>query len=169
MDLAGAVVFPIYLITYRIFSGPPEGGSRNLVTISRNELQFIINHAEKAYPEECCGFLLGVNTDERRILRALLVPNANKLDRGRRYNIDPIEIIRADEIAQKSNLEVIGVYHSHPGAPPRPSQVDLENAWPWYTYLVVAVENGHENGVGAWKLSEDRSTFQPVKLIVENE
>jgi proteasome lid subunit RPN8/RPN11 len=139
-----------------------------MVIIRRSELQFIVDHAEKTYPEECCGFLLGLNASERRILRIVSVPNVNAHNRRRRYNIDPKDIIHADEMAQKLSLEVIGIYHSHPDAPSIPSQFDLEYAWPWYTYLVVAVENGKENGVGAWVLGEDRSAFHSVELVVED-
>jgi proteasome lid subunit RPN8/RPN11 len=56
-------------------------------------------------------------------------------------------------------MDLIGLYHSHPDAPTQPSQVDLENAWPWYTYLVVSVQNGEPRSVAAWLLSENRSTF----------
>jgi proteasome lid subunit RPN8/RPN11 len=140
-----------------------------MVIIRRGELRFIVSHAEKTYPEECCGFLLGLNAREHRILRALSVPNVNAHNRRRRYNVDPKDIMCADGTAEKSNLEVLGVYHSHPDAPPIPSQFDLEYAWPSYTYLVVAVKNGKENGVGAWVLGEDRSAFRRVQLVVEDE
>lgn len=70
-----------------------------------------------------------------------------------------MELVRADEEARRANLYLIGIYHSHPDVPAQPSQVDLENAWPWYTYLVVSVQNGEPKGVAAWTLSEDRSTF----------
>jgi proteasome lid subunit RPN8/RPN11 len=77
-----------------------------------------------------------------------------------------MEIIRADEAAQRSNLQLIGIYHSHPDALPQPSQVDLEHGWPWYIYLVVAIEKGRSTGVQAWQLNEDGSTFRPVDLQV---
>jgi len=118
-----------------------------------------MNHARSTYPEECCGFLLGGDSDPRIIVRALSAQNINRDSRQNRFNIDPMELVRADEEARRANLDLIGIYHSHPDVPPQPSQVDLENAWPWYTYLVVSVQNGEPKGVAAWILSEDRLTF----------
>ena len=130
-----------------------------VVHISRSQLQLILNHARSTYPEECCGFLLGKDSDPRIVVRALPAQNTNRDSRKNRFNIDPMERVRADEEARRANLDLIGIYHSHPDAPPQPSQVDLEDAWPRYTYLVVSVQNGEPKGVAAWTLSEDRSAF----------
>jgi len=129
------------------------------VYITQEQLQYIMNHARSTYPEECCGFLLGTDSNSRIIGRALSAQNTNQGSRKNRFNIDPMELVRADEEARRANIDLIGIYHSHPDAPPQPSQVDLENAWPWYTYLVVSVQNGEPKGVAAWTLSGDRSTF----------
>jgi len=137
-----------------------------VVFITTSQLQFIINHARSTYPEECCGFLVGVDSDVRRIHRALAAQNVNQSSRRSRYNIDPMELVRADEEARRSNLNLIGIYHSHPDAPVQPSQFDLEHAWPWYTYLVLSVQNGEPKDVGAWFLSDDRSTFHLDDLRV---
>jgi len=130
-----------------------------VVFIARDQLQFIMNHARSTYPEECCGFLLGRDSDPRIIVRALSAQNTSRDSRKNRFNIDPMELVRADEEARRASIDLIGIYHSHPDAPPQPSQVDLENAWPWYTYLVVSVQDGEPKGVAAWTLSEDHSTF----------
>jgi proteasome lid subunit RPN8/RPN11 len=126
-----------------------------------------MNHASSTYPEECCGFLLGTDSVPRTIRRALSAKNTNRCSRKNRFNIDPMELVRADEEARRANLELIGIYHSHPDAPAQPSQVDLENAWPTYTYLVVSVQNGEPKGVAAWILSEDRSTFHLEDMRVK--
>ncbi len=137
-----------------------------VVFITTNQLQYIMTHARSTYPEECCGFLLGVDSGPRRILRALAAQNVNEGSRTRRYNINPTDLVRADEEARRSNLELIGIYHSHPDAPAQPSQVDLDHAWPWYTYLVLSLQNGDPTDVAAWALSQDRSTFHLDDLRV---
>jgi proteasome lid subunit RPN8/RPN11 len=96
----------------------------------------------------------------------LAVQNVNQISRKNRYNIDPMELMRADEEARRSNLNVIGIYHSHPDTPVQPSQFDLEHAWPWYTYMILSVQNREPQDVGAWFLSEDRSTFHLDELRV---
>jgi len=140
-----------------------------VVYMTADQLQFIMNHARSAYPEECCGFLLGMDSDGRRIRLALSVPNTNQGSRGSRFNIDPMELVRAEEEARRSNLNLIGIYHSHPDSPAQPSKVDLDNAWPGYTYLVVSVQNGEPKDLAAWFLSEDRSAFHldDMRVIVD--
>jgi proteasome lid subunit RPN8/RPN11 len=53
----------------------------------------------------------------------------------------------------------MGFYHSHPDHPVRPSQFDLEHAWPWCLYVIVAVDERIPAGVKSWVLKEDRSGF----------
>jgi proteasome lid subunit RPN8/RPN11 len=139
------------------------------VIINKNELQFILNHAKSTYPEECCGFLLGVDSGIRRINRVLPAKNANQNSRRNRYNIDPKELIRADEEARRLRLELIGIYHSHPDAPAQPSSFDLEHAWPWYIYVVLSVPKGEPRDVAAWCLTEDRSRFNRDDLKIMSE
>ena len=130
-----------------------------VVLIRNSDVQFIMTHAKSTYPEECCGFLLGLDSVVRTVERIVSVQNVNQDSRRNRYNIDPKDLIRADEEARRSNMSLIGIYHSHPDAPAQPSQFDLEHAWPWYTYLLLSVQNGQPKDVAAWNLSEDRSAF----------
>ena len=140
-----------------------------VVYMTADQLQFIMNHARSTYPEECCGFLLGTNSGDRRIRRAISAQNASRSSRKRRFTIDPMELVRADEEARRANLDLLGIYHSHPDAPAQPSLVDLENAWRGYTYLVVSVQNGEPKTFAAWFLSEDRSAFHldDMRIVAE--
>ena len=125
-----------------------------------------MNHAQDAYPEECCGFLLGFKAEERRIQSAVSVPNTNQLSRSSRYSIDPLDLVKVDEAAERVNLDLLGIYHSHPDASAIPSQIDREYAWPRYTYLIVALENKIVREVKAWQLADDRSMFQSENLNI---
>ena len=136
------------------------------LTMEKVALQPILNHARSAYPEECCGFLLGSDSIMRMINGALPVQNASNESPKNRYNIQPEELVRADEEARKLRLELIGIYHSHPDAPARPSSIDLEHAWPWYTYLALSVLGGEPREVTAWFLNEDRSRFDREDLKI---
>jgi len=56
---------------------------------------------------------------------------------------------------------VVGFYHSHPDHPARPSAFDLEHAWPFYSYVIVSVEDGAVADMRSWRLRDDRSEFEP--------
>ena len=129
-----------------------------VLIIPTDQLQYAINHARSAYPEECCGFLIGANSNARRVHRIYAAQNV-ATSKHRRYNIDPLELGRADEDARRSDLDLIGVYHSHPDAPVEPSQLDLEHAWPNFTYLVLSLQNGEPRDFAAWTLTQDETSF----------
>jgi proteasome lid subunit RPN8/RPN11 len=93
-------------------------------------------HGESAYPEEGAGLLLGAIEEAglRRVLRTLPLPNRWEDEaRTRRYRIDPLDLLDAEERAEEDGLTILGIYHSHPDHPARPSGFDLEQALPFYT------------------------------------
>ena len=55
---------------------------------------------------------------------------------------------------------LLGFYHSHPDHPARPSEYDRDWAWPWYTYIITAVERGESRDMTLWTLNEDRKAFE---------
>ncbi len=131
----------------------------------------IRGHAQRAYPHECCGFLLGRDDDQaRRIVRVVEAQN----DRGdsqlhNRFTITPEAFMRVDKAARAEKLDVLGFYHSHPNAPARPSTYDLEYAWPVYSYIIVAVADGKSAKMTCWLLRDDRGRFdeQPITCARE--
>lgn len=124
-------------------------------------LEEIRRHAEETYPEECCGFLLGiVGADGNEIRRALRAVNRNENRREDRYVISPDDYRSAEMAAREAALDVVGTYHSHPDHPARPSATDLEAAtFPGYTYAIVSVRHGRAAELTAWTLAPDRSRF----------
>ena len=60
--------------------------------------------------------------------------------------------------------ELLGFYHSHPDHPARPSQYDLDHAWPTFAYIIVAVAQGKSEAMTVWYLKEDRSAFDEGEL-----
>lgn len=124
------------------------------------------DHALRAYPEECCGILVGTFRSERRAEQAIEARNAHSESRVNRYTVDPAEFVKADLEARARNLEIVGFYHSHPNAPAAPSIYDLKHAWGGYVYLIISVADGRAGEVAAWSLNEDRSKFNQEELIV---
>src|SRR4030065_584569 len=71
------------------------------------------------------------------------------------YSLDPSDRLRAEAEAERLGLEILGVYHSHPDHPARPSETDLELALPWYCYVITSVERGRVGASAAWRLADD--------------
>lgn len=124
---------------------------------------------EAAYPKEGCGVLLGRRVDgERRVERLEPAPNRWP-DRDDRYLVDPRTLRRLLEEEDDGGPEILGFYHSHPDAPPEPSETDRAHAWPWYHYLIVPVAEGEAGEGRAWELAEPDGDFRERGVrVIEN-
>ena len=123
-------------------------------------LRRIHAHGVETYPHECCGALLGSDSDTGREVLELL-PLANRRDDSprNRFEVTADDVRLADKTAREKHLELIGWYHSHPDAPARPSGYDREHAWPWYSYVIVSVQKGEPRDTTSWRLQDDRSAY----------
>ena len=142
--------------------------------ISGNLAERIRAHGAEAYPHECCGALLGRDREAadpnatREVLA--LFPLVNRRDDSprNRFAVTAEDVRDADRAAQKQGLEVIGWYHSHPDHPARPSQYDRDHAWPWYSYMIVSVQNGAPEEMTSWRLNDDRHAFSPEGIEIRH-
>ncbi len=127
----------------------------------------IASHASGTYPEECCGALLGKDHDDNRreVEDILRVDNTKDTNRARRYLIDPKALLAAERTARERGLDVVGIYHSHPDHPSRPSEFDREHAMPFWSYVIVSCMEGKVAALQSWQLAEDRSAFFEEELI----
>ena len=124
-------------------------------------------HGESVYPEEGAGFLLGSDGDPRRVSDILPLPNTFDVElRRRRYLITPEAYGQAEDTAEGLGLSLIGVFHSHPDHPSRPSETDREWAQPFFSYIITSVEQGRTVESRSWRLAEDRSGFLEEELWV---
>lgn len=130
--------------------------------------------AEKAFPEECCGFLIGPVPDGfERGGRAVVVEEARPLPNGwesaartHRYQIDPRVFAKVESELTGTGKAIVGLYHSHPSVPAWPSPFDLERAWPCYSYWIVCVREGRAAESRSWMRSEDGTSFIEEEFIV---
>jgi len=138
------------------------------VFISSEVLNEIKVEGEKAYPDECCGVLLGTlgEIGEKTVTRIL--PIANEFSQGEQYHrflITPENMLDAEKKARALKLDVLGFYHSHPDHPAKPSDFDREHALPFYSYIITSVEKGEARDFTSWILKDDRSAFDLEEII----
>ncbi len=126
-----------------------------------NFIESMKAHASRTYPEECCGILLGKSEGGEKIVYDVLkIDNSSEQQRNRRFIITPEDYQNAEAEAGKKGLDVLGFYHSHPDHPARPSQFDLEHAFPSWSYVIIGVDQGKPAAMSSWLLQEDRSRFE---------
>ncbi|HSR91900.1 MAG TPA: M67 family metallopeptidase [Gemmatimonadales bacterium] len=131
-------------------------------------LDQVRREGERAYPSECCGAIAGPVDGDKRAAR--LYPVANRrTDDPHRYLIEAEQLRSVEREARANNWEILGFYHSHPDHPAIPSEFDTAHAWPWYSYLIVAVADGRAESAVSWVLDPDRPRMQEETLDVESE
>ena len=129
--------------------------------------QFCI-HAEKDYPYECCGFILGhFNNQISNGIKYLPAINTKETNRERRFLIDPKTYQKAEETADNNNLSVISIVHSHPDHPDQPSDFDRDHAWPGFSYIIISVKKGDVKSYRSWQLNENRDFFVEENIIIK--
>jgi proteasome lid subunit RPN8/RPN11 len=62
-------------------------------------------------------------------------------------------------------LALLGYYHSHPDHPARPSEYDRQHAWPYYSYVIVAIEKAKAVDMTSWSLDEATEQFQKQAIV----
>ncbi len=136
--------------------------------IPQEILEQIHSHGESAYPEEGAGLLLGkIDGESKQVSEILGLSNARE-DKARhnRYLLTPQDYALGELEAARRGLDIIGIFHSHPDHPNRPSEFDREWAMPWFSYLITSVEKGKALESRSWILSEDRSQFLEEEIHI---
>ncbi len=124
-------------------------------------------HGEQTYPHECCGFLLGhVEDGAQEVAEIRSQENERTESRENRFLISPDQFRAAEKYARQTGRQMVGIYHSHPDSPARPSAYDRDHAWPWFSYLIVSVAGGKAGEANAWQLRDDRSGYDPLALEI---
>jgi proteasome lid subunit RPN8/RPN11 len=140
-------------------------GGSVMLYLSERVLGQIQTHGEEAYPEEGAGFMLGTNEEQRTVMAIFALSNAREdTARHNRYLIKPEDYLKAEIEADRLGLQLIGVFHSHPDHPNRPSEFDKEWAQPFFSYVITSVDSGKAIESKSWRLLEDRSKFEEEKI-----
>ncbi len=135
--------------------------------ISKINLDEVIKHALETYPEECCGLLVGKREDERKVVvKVVKCKNVYVGDRKRRYMVDALDIYNVEKDAERHGLMLVGIYHSHPDYPARPSVYDAEVAWSSMSYLIVSIRDKRPEEVTAWIFDKKNEEFLREDIIV---
>ena len=114
-----------------------------MIVLTNMQMSKILSHAERAYPNECCGLLVGERRAGDVFIRevhrsANMAPTPEN-----QFEIDPQLRFDLERRVREETLDLVGVYHSHPDGDAAPSQTDIQRAWESsLVWLITAVKNG---------------------------
>jgi proteasome lid subunit RPN8/RPN11 len=131
------------------------------LTLPASVVEAIHRHGRETYPNECCGALIGRDGVAHE---AVALPNTTDEGPRRRFLVRPGDYRAAEARASETARQLLGFYHSHPDHPARPSQYDLDHAWPSFSYVIVSIRDGVPADLRSWRLSEDRSHFEEESI-----
>lgn len=98
------------------------------LAIARPLLQAIEDAACAAYPDECCGLLVGTRDgDTARVARVVAAANVAP-EPARHFEVDPKVLLANHRAVRDAGQEILGPYHSHPDGAARPSATDAARA-----------------------------------------
>jgi proteasome lid subunit RPN8/RPN11 len=141
-----------------------------MLKIPPQVLREIYDHTEASYPHECCGLMIGTMKDGTRVVHTFRkCRNLNTERAHDRYDLDPLDMLRVQREFENGPWDIVGIYHSHPDHPSRPSQTDTDRAWPDYSYVIISVQKGTVASANSWVLNEAERRFYEEPLVTEGE
>jgi proteasome lid subunit RPN8/RPN11 len=145
----------------------------DMLIIHATAKEELLADAANAFPDECCGFFFGEEAGDDRIITVVRpVINAKEGDKRRRFEISAKDYLAAEQFADTNQLQLLGVYHSHPNHPAAPSEHDRVAAQPWFSYIIVSVLEGKTDAVRSWRLNEEQQfeeeTIDNIKSTILN-
>ena len=137
-----------------------------MIRIESEAWAAMVEHARQAYPNECCGAMLGSIDDETKTVRiGMPLENAFEGAQAARYELRPQDLLAADKAARECSMDLIGIYHSHPDCDAYFSRTDLQNSCPWYSFVVLSIQKGEFHHANSWLPNFDQTEAAKEELI----
>ncbi|MBZ5726294.1 MAG: M67 family metallopeptidase [Acidobacteriia bacterium] len=126
----------------------------------------MVAHARQSYPNECCGAMLGAIQDGGKLVReAVALENAYDGPQATRYELHPADLLAADQAARARDMDLIGIYHSHPDCDAYFSKTDLQNSCPWYSFVVLSIQKGQFDHAHSFLPNPEQTEAPQEELI----
>ena len=94
------------------------------ILLNQKQVDALTQHSEKAGISESCAMLLGTHGDQQwNVKEVFLTRNAHN-DSETSFIISPEELLQGHQLAEKKQLELVGIFHSHPNTAALPSNMD---------------------------------------------
>jgi proteasome lid subunit RPN8/RPN11 len=136
-----------------------------MIRIESEPWRQMVEHAQATYPNECCGAMIGtVNGDGKVVSVVLALENAYAGAQGARYELRPEDLLKADREARSRNLDLVGIYHSHPDCGAYFSETDLKNSCPWYSFVVLSIQQGKFDHANSWLPNPEQTAAEKEEL-----
>ncbi len=135
-----------------------------MIRIESEPWAAMVSHAQATYPNECVGAMLGTIGDDKLVHVAMPLRNSFDGEQAARYELRPDDLLAADKAARERNMDLIGIYHSHPDCDAYFSKTDLQNSCPWYSFVVLSIQKGEFHHANSWLPNFDQTDAAKEEL-----
>ncbi|MBI2680350.1 MAG: M67 family metallopeptidase [Candidatus Solibacter usitatus] len=137
-----------------------------MIQIDNQPWSQMVEHARATYPNECCGAMLGsLDGGGKQVKIALPLDNVSQGSQAARYELRPEDLLRADREARRHQMDLIGIYHSHPDCGAYFSETDLKNSCPWYSFVVLSIQKGEFDHANSWLPNAEQTAAEKEELV----
>lgn len=137
-----------------------------MIEIEKDAWTAMLQHAERSFPDECCGAMIGrIQNGKKTVTEAVPLDNSFSGEKSARYELRPEDLLNADKAARASGLDLIGIFHSHPNCDAYFSETDLKNSCPWYSFVVLSIRDGKFDHANSFLPDPDQTRADREELI----
>jgi len=135
------------------------------ILLNQKQVDALIQHSEKAGISESCAMLLGIHNDQQWNVKEVLLTRNSHNNSETSFIISPEELLQGHQLAEKKQLELVGIFHSHPSTTALPSNMDkkymkVNGDIPWIIF------SGINTDLRAFILEEDMESEKEIKIKV---
>jgi proteasome lid subunit RPN8/RPN11 len=136
-----------------------------VIEIDEKPWQTMVLHAERIYPNECCGVMLGhIHGENKVVTEAVPLENSFEGAQNERYEVRPEDLLKAERAAREHGLDLVGIFHSHPDCEAYFSETDLKNSCPWYSFVVISINRGKFDHANSFLPDIDQTSAEKEDL-----
>jgi proteasome lid subunit RPN8/RPN11 len=133
------------------------------ILLNQKQVDALIQHSEKVGLSESCAMLLGTHGDQQWNVKEVFLTRNGHIDSETNFIIPPEELLQGYQLAEKKQLELVGIFHSHPNSAASPSNMDkkymkVNSNIPWIIF------SGTNTDLRAFILDEDMEEIK-IKIM----
>ena len=135
------------------------------ILLNQKQVDILIEYSEKSRPNESCAMLLGSHNDQQWNVKEVFLTRNAHTDSETSFIITPEELLQGYQLAEKKQLELVGIFHSHPDSSASPSNFDkkfmkVNGDIPWIIF------SGINTDLKAFILEENMEDTKEIKIKV---
>ena len=134
-----------------------------VLKLKKSHVNEMVAHVRTDFPLEASGLLAG---RDGCVEQVYCMKNADQSETS--YRLDPEEQYRVFMEIEENNLELIGIYHSHPKSSAYPSPRDVDMAYyPEAVYLIISLIDREAPDIRAFHIQDEKIMEQDIEIISE--